>query len=477
MIKSKDWCRWMLLIVIMFSLSSTVTAQSEDVTQVYYIKNVFDVETRTSVAATGALIIEVGHDYVLVEATPAEKREIEKILGRTIAKPTYQQAIPLAFPPTDSNYHDYGEMVAEIRQAETDHSAIFDLFSIGTSHEGRTIWAGKISDNVRTDESEPEVLFTYHQHAREHLTVEMALYTLKMLTDEYGTNQQINNLVNKREIWLVFDMNPDGGEYDIATGTYRSWRKNRQPNPFSIFVGTDLNRNWGYRWGCCGGSSTSTGSETYRGPSAFSAPETSVVSNFVNSRVIGGKQQITVAIDFHTYMELVLWPYSYTLLTVPSDMTQDDHDVLVTMGQAMAATNGYTPQQASALYIADGTISDWLYGQHRILNYTFEMYPKTDLQGGFYPPDEVIPNETARNRGAVLYLLEKAVCPYGVIGKGMNYCPGDANGDGKVDGVDYVIWLNHFDQNATHGPAVGDFNSDGIVDGIDYVIWLNNYNK
>ena len=28
----------------------------------------------------------------------------------------------------------------------------------------------------------------------------------------------------------MFNLNPDGGEYDIATGSYRSWRKNRQPN-------------------------------------------------------------------------------------------------------------------------------------------------------------------------------------------------------------------------------------------------------
>jgi hypothetical protein len=133
-------------------------------------------------------------------------------------------------------------------------------------------------------------------------------------------------------------MNPDGGEYDIATGTYRSWRKNRQPNAGSASVGTDLNRNWDYRWGCCSGSSGSTGSETYRGPSAFSAPETAAVRDFVNSHVVGGKQQISVAIDFHTYSELILWPYGYTTTDVPPDMTQDDRDTLVAMGQAMAAT-------------------------------------------------------------------------------------------------------------------------------------------
>ena len=76
-----------------------------------------------------------------------------------------------------------------------------------------------------------------------------------------------------------------------------------------------------------------------------------------------------------------MWPYGYTLTDVPADMTQDDHDVFVAMGQAMAATNGYTPQQSSDLYITDGTIDDWLYGVHRIFSYTFEMYPVTSGAG------------------------------------------------------------------------------------------------
>jgi outer membrane protein assembly factor BamB len=52
--------------------------------------------------------------------------------------------------------------------------------------------------------------------------------------------------------------------------------------------------------------------------------------------------------------------------------------------------------------------------------------------------------------------------------------PGDANSDGHVDGIDYVIWLNHYGQNVS-GPGVGDFNSNDVVDGVDYVTWLNNY--
>lgn len=426
----RNWIRLTLLIVCMFSLVPGAVAQSdtEKEAKVYWVPGIFTVEQRTAIAETGALIWEAGHDYVLVEATDEEKNQIERKLRIKIAEPTAEQAVILVFPPADSNYHDYAEMVAELQQAEIDHPGIFDLFSIGTSYQGRTIWAGKISDNVATDENEPEVLFTHHQHAREHLTVEMGLYTLGILTNEYGVDSQITDLVDNREIWFVFDLNPDGGEYDIATGTYRSWRKNRQPNSGSSAIGTDLNRNWGYRWGCCGGSSGTTSSETYRGASAFSAPETQVVRNFINSRVVNGKQQIKAAIDFHSYSELILWPMGYTTTDVPPDLTFDDWDTMVTMGQAMAAMNGYTPEQSSDLYITDGTIVDWEYGQHGILNYTFEMYPETAGQGGFYPPDEVIPAETARNRGPVLYLLEQAACPYAVIGKSNEYCVASSTG-------------------------------------------------
>ena len=101
--------------------------------------------------------------------------------------------------------------------------------------------------------------------------------------------------MNSREIWIVFAVNPDGAEYDLTGNPYREWRKNRQPNSGTTAVGTDLNRNYGYRWGCCGGSSGSKSALTYRGPKAFSAPETQAMRDFMTSRRIGGVQQIKLA--------------------------------------------------------------------------------------------------------------------------------------------------------------------------------------
>lgn len=353
--------------------------------------------------------------------TSAAVAALSLLLVLTVAVP----ASAADFPAKDSRYHNYAEMVAELDDAVADHPDIVRKFSIGKSYQGRDIWAVKISDNVGTDESEPEVFFDGLHHAREHLTVEQALAIVEWLTDGYGTNDRITNIVNKREIFVVPMVNPDGGEYDLTGSPYKAWRKNRQPNAGSSAVGTDLNRNYDYRWGCCGGSSGSKSANTYRGPNAFSAPETRAIRDFIDSRVVAGRQQIKTAITFHTAGEEVLWPYGYTKTDIPSDMTRDDHAALVAIGRYMARTNGYTPKQSSSLYVTDGDEIDWAYGRHRIWMYTFELYPShanVSSTARFYPADELIERETERNKAAILYIIERAGCRYDVTGKTRTHC-------------------------------------------------------
>ncbi|MGW0390270.1 M14 family metallopeptidase [Streptomyces sp. NPDC003042] len=406
---------------------STAT-QDEAIVQ-YRIHGPSTVEDRTALLRTGVSIDEVDDHTVVVSADTMQAKNLRALGYKLTALPGPPDrsehgiaASPMDFPSADSRYHNYAEMSAEIDQRVAQYPTIMSKRVIGKSYQGRDLVAIKISDNVATDEAEPEVLFTHHQHAREHLTVEMALYLLKEFGEDYGTDSRITNMVNGREIWIIPDLNPDGGEYDIASGSYRSWRKNRQPNSGSSYVGTDENRNWNYKWGCCGGSSGSKSSETYRGPAAESTPEVKAVSDFVRSRVVGGKQQIRAAIDFHTYSELVLWPYGWTYNDTAPGLTTDDLGAFKAVGQKMAASNGYTAEQSSDLYITDGTIDDWLWGNQKIFGYTFEMYPAGSGGGGFYPPDEVIDRETARNRDAVLQLLENADCMYRSIGKEAQYC-------------------------------------------------------
>ncbi|MGY5049779.1 M14 family metallopeptidase [Streptomyces sp. 900105755] len=385
--------------------------------------------TRAAIQRTGVTVDEADEETVVVSGRAAQIAALKRLgydvspLGAAPDRSSAADRLRLFdFPTADAKYHNYAEANAEIDQRLAAYPSIMSKQVIGKSYQGRDIVAIKVSDNVATDENEPEVLLTFHQHAREHLTVEMALYLLRELGAGYGSDSRVTNIVNSREIWIVPDLNPDGGEYDIATGSYRSWRKNRQPNSGSSYVGTDLNRNWNYKWGCCGGSSGSTSSETYRGGSAESAPEVKVVADFVRSRVVGGKQQIKAGIDFHTYSELVLWPFGYTTADTATGMTADDAAAFKAVGRKMAASNGYTPEQSSDLYITDGSIDDYLWGTQKIFDYTFEMYPTSSSGGGFYPPDEVIERETSRNRDAVFQLLENADCMYRSIGKEAQYC-------------------------------------------------------
>jgi carboxypeptidase T len=374
---------------------------------------------RTSVAQSGVDVLGVHGDTVQVVASPAQADAL-RAKGLPVALTGDWRAMlaersggvssrsaAADFPAGDEGYHTYDEMVAALRAAASAHPDITAISSIGQSYEGRDIPVIKISDNAATDEDEPEVLFTCNMHAREHLTAEMCLHIVDRFTSGYGSDPTVTGFVDSREIYVVPMVNPDGIEYDISGGEYQGWRKNRQPNSNGT-VGTDVNRNFSYLWGCCGGSSSSPSAEDYRGPSAASSPEVRDVQAFVESRVVGGVQQIKGHIDFHTFSELALWPFGHTHDTVTDGMTQAEYDRFKSVGEQMAASNGYTPEQSSALYITDGDINDWMWGAQKVLSYCFEMYPSDGGIDGFYPPDEDIVPQTTRNDGAVDILLTNA---------------------------------------------------------------------
>lgn len=342
------------------------------------------------------------------------------------------------FPVGYQGYHTNAEvdsfLGATVANYGQGSSAIVDRFTIGHSLEGRRISVIKISDNVGADEGEPEVLSHCGMHSREIITVEMCLYMIRLLTENYGEGtalgQRVTDIVNSREIWIAPNWNPDGSAFNIWDGSFHNWRKNRQDNPGTDKMGIDLNRNWGYMWNCCGGSSAKPGSQLYQGRHPWEAPENVVMRDFILSRRVDGQQQIKIAFNWHSYGEAVMWPYGFTKEDVPPQMTVDDHDVLVTIGRGMAERNGYHAKQGSQLYIYDGDFPSWAYGDQRIFVYTFEMYPPYGCNGcgGFRPPDNVIQRETTRNREAVLYFLEQAECPYRAAGLGATHC-GPLNDD------------------------------------------------
>ena len=379
-------------------------AQTTD-TNLYWMKiRAQDKFERSVIADTGVSMNLFADDYVVATGNLAELQAVEK-LGWL--QESFALTDAMDFPVADSAFHNYDEMKAVLDQAQQSHPDIVQVSSIGKTHENRDILAIRISTDLKNASQKPAVVFMAGHHAREHLSVEMPVLFVKYLLSEYSKgNQRIVNMIQSRDIHIIPAVNPDGLEYDVAGAKYKMWRKNRKVNANGTY-GVDLNRNYGFGWGT-GGSSKSPSSDTYMGTAPFSEPETQAIKNYVDTH-----QNISILLSFHTYSELILYPWGAKYEGIENSRDKQVHEM---MAQRMAQWNGYAPQQSSELYIASGDTTDWSYGVHGIISFTFELDPKNFWGSpGFYPGAKVIPTVFQKNLEPMLYLLEYADNPYRVI--------------------------------------------------------------
>jgi carboxypeptidase T len=297
-------------------------------------------------------------------------------------------------------YHTYAETAAELHQIETTHSTIAKVYTIGKSIQGRDILALKISDNPTVEEiQEPEALYLGCHHAREWISVEIPLCLANYLVNNYGTDPSVKKLVDERQTWIVPIVNPDGLEYSQTV--YTMWRKNmRDNNGNGVFDpsydGVDINRNYGYKWGYDNvGSSPYPSAEDYRGKAAFSEPETQAIASLCV------QHHFAVSISFHSYGEVMVYPWGYANLDTPDDMLFTD------LAAKMAASNGYIYGNAKdgAMYNTNGEATDWMYATNGTFAYTFEVGT------AFIPPENQIQQIWLQNKDTSLYLLQVADNP------------------------------------------------------------------
>ncbi|MFX0061306.1 MAG: M14 family zinc carboxypeptidase [Candidatus Hermodarchaeota archaeon] len=306
---------------------------------------------------------------------------------------------------TMGDYHTYEEAIAEINQIVANYPTITHKEIIGQSVEGRDLVVLKISDNPEVDEEEPEVFYMAQLHAREAISAEIALGIINYLVENYGTDSEVTEIVDTRELWILPVANPDGSMY--VANTDGSWRKNRRDNGDGTY-GVDLNRNWGYKWGQELGSSGDTSAETYRGISPFSEPETQAIRDFILDR------DFVASISYHSYGNLILYPWSYT--NSPCSEKGLFNQIAI-QAAGRQSYESYIVQQSAELYPASGESEDWLYGELGILAFTFEIYEggSGDTFDTFNPPEDEIPYHVTNNIPAALYLASIADNPSQVL--------------------------------------------------------------
>ena len=312
---------------------------------------------------------------------------------------------------------DYEKDLHDLATARHDIARVFALPE--PSAGGRVVYGLEIADAVRRPDGRPTFYVDGLHHAREWPSGEMAIMFAHDLVSGFGADPRVTALLRSLRIVIVPVVNVDGFHYSrthlyddrndytsfpvqaIGFGAY--WRKNRRSVTDDLGLGhkdghtgygVDNNRNYALGFGGRG-TSPNPLDLTYRGPSAFSEPETRNVGRVVLTRTV------TAALSHHTYSDLVLRPWGDTRDDAP------DEPLLKHLGDSMAEHNGYRSQKGIDLYPTTGTMSDWAYGAIGALGYTFEHG-----RDNFHPPyPNFVPQNYARNRHPFLLLAEAAADP------------------------------------------------------------------
>ena len=263
-------------------------------------------------------------------------------------------------------------------------------------------------------------------HARELATAEISWNWIDYLIAGYGTDSTITNLLNTTEIWVVPVLNPDGRKIVESGGNAPYYqRKNANtsrgscsnPPTASNQYGVDMNRNATFHWGGVG-SSSSACSQTYKGLSAASEPETAAQQALFNSLFADNRgSAITDAapatttgtmMTYHSYAGLVLYPWGDNNSLAPNGAK------LRTLALKMASYNGYTAGQGgNVLYQTTGTTDDDLYGRLGVASFTTELGAAGTSCDGFMPAYSCVASRFwPQERQSLIALAQAAAGPY-----------------------------------------------------------------
>lgn len=316
-------------------------------------------------------------------------------------------------------YRTVEETFASAEQIVAEYPALASWMDIGDSWEKSTSGGERGYDlmvlrltNQNNDVADKPKLFVLSAiHAREYTPAELNTRFAEYLVQNYGVDADVTWILDHHEVHLLLQGNPDGRK-QAEQGLL--WRKNTNENYCSATSpdrGADLNRNYTFQWGCCGGSSTNECSSVYRGVAPSSEPETQAVQDYVGDQFVDRRGEPLTAtvpltatgvfLDLHSYGRLVLWPWGFSHEPAPNAPQ------LQTLGRKLAYFNGYEAAQAIELYPTDGTTDSFAYGELGLAAYAIELGDSffeacSAFEGTIWP----------QNLPVLLYAARVARAPY-----------------------------------------------------------------
>lgn len=319
-------------------------------------------------------------------------------------------------------YPTYEVYLEMMNNFAIDYPELCTIQNIGYSQNNRQIPVVKISSNVNQESAKPGFYYSGQMHGDEVVSYILLLRLIDELLSNYGSDQEITDLVNTTEIWINPLANPDGTYYG-GNHTVSNARRYLANN-------LDANRNYidfidGYPGT---GSSTTVSQE-----------------NLDQISFMTGKG-IVMSANTHSGQEVVNYPWDtipglhpddlwyQQISRVYTDAVHEDAPATYMDGFDDGITNGYE------WYEANGTRQDYANYYLGIREITIEhsMVKLLDVNE--------LNNHWTYNRDALIQLMEQV--HYGIKGNISDY-----QGNPLVASVEI---LNH-DIDVTKVKSNGDF--------------------
>jgi len=328
------------------------------------------------------------------------------------------ESLELQFP---NKYHNLTELYAELDYFNLTASDLIDYSFIGLSHWNNPIPLITLTNEEVAEDLKGKTYVVAHHHAREQITIEHTVRTIRDLVNGYFTaDQKIGELLDRTIIYFIITLNPDSLDYTLYNDSWQ--RKNMRPidddndglidedGPddadgdgfVSIYSaeyenggwetwlegsdedgdgkinedaggGVDLNRNYPIHWNdssCDSGCTSNTLLEDYQGSDPLSENETKMLVDFVV------KHKFTHASSLHsgTMIPILGWGYTneqqaeYKLYERMLDYWESEN---------LLPESFFDETNTDVDYTVAGDWSDWNYVTQHIIPLTLEIYKST----------------------------------------------------------------------------------------------------
>ncbi len=257
-----------------------------------------------------------------------------------------------------TGYHDFDHVQSHLQATVTAHPDLAFTQNYGKSQEGRPLVALRLTGKTPVKTQLPEVMITGATHGNELISTEVVLGLMDELANKYGTDARLTRMLDTHVIYFIPVVNPDGFV-----------REERLSN------GVDPNRDYPYPV------------QPNRSPNAC----IKAIMDFVDSH------HIVASEDFHSYGELMMYPWAYSYNGVGgADQTQ-----FRDLADKMVSGNHYEAGQISqVLYTAPGSSADYYYWKHQSMSFGVE------IGTSFVPPASQIKANVQANMESTWQMIE-----------------------------------------------------------------------